>query len=71
VRLPALQTLDLGVHKPIRVGPATITASFDVFNVANVNTVLLRQRIQNSATANQVRTIVAPRVARVGARVEW
>lgn len=71
VRLPTLQTLDLGVSKPFRLGPAKITASVDVFNVANVNTVLLRQRIQNAPNANQVRTIVAPRVARLGARVEW
>jgi hypothetical protein len=36
-----------------------------------VNTVLSRQRIQNSSTANQVRTIVAPRLIRLGVRVGW
>jgi hypothetical protein len=71
VRLPALQMLDLGVNKPFRIGPTKITASFDVFNVTNANTVLVRQRIQNSTSANQVRTIVAPRVARIGVRVGW
>jgi hypothetical protein len=71
VRLPTLQTLDLGVTKPFHLGPAKITASVDVFNVANVNTVLLRQRIQNSPAANAVRTIVAPRIARFAIRVAW
>jgi hypothetical protein len=71
VRLPALQVIDLGLTKVFRLGPARVTASVDAFNLAHVNTVLSRQRIQNSSTANQVRTIVAPRLIRLGVRVGW
>ena len=71
VRYPALHLIDLGVSRPFRIGPMTVTASVDVFNLANVNTVLSRQGVQNSAMANQVSTIVAPRVIRLGVRASW
>ena len=50
---------------------SSIYYDFDAFNVLNANTVLVRQRIQNSPTANQVTTIVAPRVIRLGLRASW
>jgi hypothetical protein len=71
VRLPDQHMLDLGINKPFRMGPVTLTASVDAFNVLNANTVLVRQRIQNSLTANHVTTIVAPRVIRLGLRAGW
>jgi hypothetical protein len=71
VRLPDQHMLDLGIALPFRVGPVTLTAHADVFNVLNANTVLARQRVQNSATANQVTTMVAPRVIRLGLRAGW
>lgn len=71
VRLPDQHMLDFGINKPFRAGPLTLTANVDVFNVLNANTVLARQRIQNSPTANQVTTIVAPRVIRLGLRAGW
>ena len=43
----------------------------DVFNVGNGNTILALQRQQNSAIANNISQVLAPRVARVGIRVNW
>ena len=39
--------------------------------VFNVNTVQALQRTQNGATANNISSALAPRVARVGLRVNW
>jgi hypothetical protein len=71
VHLPALQSLDLHVDKALRAGLATITGTVDIFNLANANTILGRQRKQNATNANQVSTILAPRVVRLGVRMTW
>jgi hypothetical protein len=71
VRLPAVQSLDLQLDKELRVGRVRFTVAADVFNVANANTILRRQRKQNAANANQVTTILPPRVIRFGVRMTW
>ena len=68
-RYDTLKTIDARVSKRFAFGRRSIEASFDVFNLGNVNTVLTRQLSQTSAAANNVTGIVAPRVARVGVRV--
>ena len=45
--------------------------SMDVFNVMNSNTIQALQRTQNGATANNISAVLAPRVLRVGVRVNW
>ena len=70
-RLPNYSNLDLGLNKPVRIGKARVTLSVDLFNVFNNNTVQARQRTQNSTTANNIQALVAPRVARFGARLSW
>ena len=37
----------------------------------NGNTVLVLQRTQNAATANQISAVAAPRVVRLGVTVTW
>jgi Carboxypeptidase regulatory-like domain len=71
IRLPAVQSLDVGATIPVRVAGVRLTASVDVFNLMNANTVLRRQRIQNSATANQATLILAPRLVRFGVKATW
>jgi hypothetical protein len=70
-RLPSYQNLDLHVERPVRVGTVRFIPSLDVFNVFNVNTVQALQRTQNGATANNISSVLAPRVARVGIRLNW
>ncbi len=70
-RLPNYSNLDLGVNKPVRIGRAKITLSVDLFNILNGNIIQARQRTQNSTIANNIQALVAPRVARFGARLNW
>jgi hypothetical protein len=70
-RLPSYQNLDLHVERPVRFGTVRFIPSLDVFNVFNVNTVQALQRTQNGATANNISSVLAPRVARVGIRLHW
>jgi hypothetical protein len=70
-RLPSYQNLDLHVERPVRLGTVRFIPSLDVFNVFNMNTVQALQRTQNGATANNISSVLAPRVARVGVRVNW
>jgi hypothetical protein len=82
-RLPAVKTLDLNVDKSIRLGGARrITLNAAIFNIANVNTILdkasgtnhingVRAFRQNVSNANFYNTIVGPRVARFGVRVNF
>lgn len=71
VRLPVVRSLDAGASLPVRMGPVRLTATVDVFNLMNANTVLRRERIQNAATANQATLIVGPRVVRLGVKATW
>ena len=70
-RLPNYQNVDFHVERPVRVGTIRFIPSLDVFNVSNANTIQALQRTQNGAIANNISAVLAPRVARVGIRVNW
>ena len=70
-RLPTYQNLDFHVERPVKLGTARFIPSMDVFNIGNMNTVLALQRQQNSAIANNISQVLAPRVVRFGVRVNW
>jgi hypothetical protein len=70
-RLPNYQNLDFHADRPVRFGTVRLVPSLDMFNVLNGNTVQALQRVQNAATANQISAIVAPRVVRLGLKVNW
>ena len=70
-RLPTYQNIDFHVERPVKVGTVRFIPSLDVFNVGNGNTILALQRQQNSAIANNISQVLAPRVARIGVRVNW
>jgi hypothetical protein len=72
-RMPNITNLDLRVAKDLRLGPAGLTLSVDVFNVLNADTVLQRNLDYRRTTTQQHRIteILSPRVFRVGARVTF
>ena len=70
-RLPNFQNIDFHVERPISFMGTHIVPSLDVFNVGNFNTIQALQRQQNATNANQISSVVAPRVIRFGFRVNW
>lgn len=77
-RYPNFNTLDAHLDKALVAGRRRIIGSVDVFNIGNAATVLDEGNTnatgevrQNSSTANNVATILAPRVVRFGVRVQF
>ena len=70
-RLPNYKNLDFRLERPVQIRRIRIVPSLDVFNVANENIVQAQRATQNAANANNIQSIVAPRVARIGVRVSW
>ncbi len=70
-RLPNYQNLDLKLERPIRVGTMRWIPSAVLFNVFNANTVQAQRGTQNSAIANNIQAVLAPRVLQFGLRVTW
>ena len=63
--------LDLHWDKAFRAGSRRVQFNVDVFNTLNASTVLSRQTRQDSTQANYVVSILAPRVARFGVKVNF
>ena len=64
--------LDLHVDKAVRLGASRkITLNADLFNAFNNNVVLVQQERLNTATAGNITTLLAPRVARFGVKVSF
>ena len=70
-RLDTFQTLDFRVDRRFTFGRLKIIPAMDVFNLLNANTPLSIRPVQNAGNANQVSSILAPRVIRFGVRAEW
>jgi hypothetical protein len=71
-RLPNFQTVDFRVDKAITLyGKVRILASMDVFNLFNGSTTLSIRGVQNASNANQISSLLAPRVIRFGFRATW
>ena len=64
---------DLHVDKGVRLGSSgrKITLNADLFNAFNNNVVLTQQERLNTATAGNITTLLAPRVARFGVKVSF
>ncbi|HUG55146.1 MAG TPA: TonB-dependent receptor [Vicinamibacteria bacterium] len=71
IRLKSLWDLDVRLAKNIRLGGANITLAGEVFNVLNANTELYRNPSATSATLNRLDEILAPRIARLSARLTF
>jgi hypothetical protein len=70
-RLDNFYQVDARVEKVIAIQSRRVAISLDVFNVLNANTVLGRTARQNAANANDATEVLAPRVARIGVRVNF
>jgi hypothetical protein len=69
---PNFSQLDIRFDKAIRFGGSrSLTLAATVYNVFNSNTTLEIVTRQNTSTANNITTILAPRVAQVGAKVTF
>ena len=71
VRLPNYENLDFHIERPVKAGTVRLIPALDVFNVFNANTIQAERGTQNSANANYIQAILAPRVLRAGVRVTW
>jgi hypothetical protein len=72
VRLPTFQQVDLRVDKTFTVfDRIRAVVSMDVFNLLNENMPLSVRGGQNASNANQISSILAPRVLRFGCRVTF
>jgi len=71
VRLPTFQTVDFRLDKSVKIARVRLQASMDIFNLMNSNTVLSQRRNQNATNANQISSILAPRVIRFGVRMTF
>jgi len=63
--------LDMGVEKQFKFGRTKWAAAFDLFNVMNSNVFRGRTAQQNSTRANFDTEVLVPRVARLGARLNF
>jgi hypothetical protein len=70
-RFPTMTMLDIRVEKWFAIKKTQFAFSVDVFNLTNANTVLDQETRQNVSTANNVFSILAPRVARFGLRFKF
>jgi hypothetical protein len=70
-RLPNFQNVDFHVERPFKFMTSHLVPSLDIFNLGNFNTIQAMQRQQNASNANQISSVVAPRVIRFGIRVNW
>jgi hypothetical protein len=70
-RLPTLVSLDARAEKAFTFQRVKLAVDLDIFNLTNRATVLGREYDFASASFNQVREIMNPRVARVGLRLQF
>ena len=68
--LPAVNQLDISLSSSFSVGKVIVRPAFDLFNALNVGTVLSQTNIFGPSLGNP-RTLLFPRVARFGARIEF
>jgi hypothetical protein len=69
---PTFSQLDMRIDKAIRFGGSrALTLAATVYNLFNSNTTLAIVTRQNTSTANNITTILAPRVAQVGAKITF
>jgi hypothetical protein len=65
-RFPNLWNTDLRVARQFRTDRLSVRAIFDLFNVMNANTALVRVNNVSSTTFNALAQNLSPRIARVG-----
>jgi hypothetical protein len=71
VRLPSLWNLDARLAKNFKFGRTNVILAGEVFNALNGNTALYRNPQANGTAFNRLDEILAPRIARVSARLAF
>ena len=70
-RLEWFRQVDVRLDKGVKAGRTKLIASLDCFNLLNEPLVLDRIARQNASNANNVTEVLAPRVFRVGLRLQF
>jgi len=71
VRYPNVWDIDFRLAKTFRIQRVNLIASGDLFNALNAGTVLQRTRNLSSAAFGSINEILAPRILRVGLKVQF
>jgi hypothetical protein len=71
IRLSNLWDVDLRLAKSLRLRGTNVTLAAEVFNLLNANTELYRNPSATSSSFNRLDEILAPRIARVSARLTF
>jgi hypothetical protein len=69
VRYPNVWDTDIRVARDFRLGAVTVRGMFDVFNLLNADTALVRNGNITATTFNQIAQNISPRIARVGVQI--
>src|SRR5262249_34672580 len=71
IRLKSLWDMDFRLAKSLRLGTANLTIAGELFNLFDSNTELYRSPQANSSAYNRLDEILAPRIARLSARITF
>ena len=71
LRYDPLYQLDIHADKTLSFGQRRLSLNYDLFNVFNNNVTLSVEERQNRTTANNILTLLAPRVMRFGVKVNF
>ena len=69
VRYSNVWDTDIRVARDFRFGAVTVRGLFDVFNLLNANTALVRNGNITATTFNQIAQNLSPRIARIGVQI--
>jgi hypothetical protein len=69
VRYSNVWDTDIRVARDFRLGAVTVRGMFDVFNLLNADTALVRNGNITATTFNQIAQNLSPRIARVGVQI--
>jgi carboxypeptidase family protein/TonB-dependent receptor-like protein len=69
VRYPNVWDTDVRVARDFRLGAVTVRGMFDLFNMFNANTALVRNGNITSTTFGQLAQNLSPRLARIGVQI--
>jgi hypothetical protein len=70
-RYPDLWDIDFRLAKTVRIQRVSVILSGDLFNALNAGTVLQRTRNLSSPAFGTINEIIAPRILRVGAKIQF
>ena len=69
IRYPSVWDTDFRAARNFKVGSATVRGMFDVFNLFNANTALVRNNNIAATTFNQLAQNLSPLIARIGVQI--